>query len=745
MKYFIIALFTLCLTGISAQITGTIYGVENGKKTTLPGASIVWQGTTEGTVSNPDGIYTIEPNADSRILVVTFVGYKAESRSIISRQGKVDFTLKAMGSELQSVDVVGERRATGVDLKSAGFTLNIDEKELRKAACCNLSESFETNASVDVSFTDAVTGQKQIEMLGLSGKYALIQRENIPYARGLNATTGLNFIPGPFVQSLQVTKGLSSVINGYESITGQINVEYVKPETAPKLLVNAFANAGGRAELNGISRFKLNEATSTALLVLASTIAFAQDRNNDGFADIPISKQLNITNRYHWKMSETNWEGQFGYNLVLDEQRGGQVDFINDSENTGNAWGYTSNNNRYEVYGKNGYVFENSEFRSLGIIFSANFQSKEARFGDKNYEGTQLSGYLNTIYADILGNLQHKFRTGVSFQMDDVSEFLDDNRIDGSIYDLTRTEAVPGAYFEYTYEPSNRLTLVSGIRADYNSYFDKAYITPRLNLRYMPADQTTLRIGGGRGQRTPLVAAENLSILASNRVLNYTGVSSLLPEVAWNSGASITQLLEVGSNDHVLTLTADAFYTWFDTKLVADLDVSPQEAVFLLNQGSRSFSLLTQADYELFENFDVRLAYKYLDAQEQFTGGLAQSYLIPKHRAFINLAYKTENKWKFDVTTNWFGEKRLPVSVNNPIEFQQTENSPSFITINSQINKEFKNGLEIFVGVDNLLNFRQDNPIVNPNDPSSVYFDTNYTWGPIFGRNIYAGLYYTIE
>ncbi len=745
MKFFLATFFALCFISTEAQITGTIYGTENGKKTTLPGASIVWQGTTVGTVSKADGTFSIETTDESKILTVSFVGFQSQTKSVISRQGKVDFTLKAMGSELQSVDVVGERDATAVDLKSAGFTLNIDEKELRKAACCNLSESFETNASVDVSFTDAVTGQKQIEMLGLAGKYALIQRENIPYARGLNATTGLNFIPGPFVNSLQVTKGLSSVLNGYESITGQINVEFVKPETAPKLLVNAFANAGGRAELNGITHFDLSKATSSALLVHASTIAFAQDRNNDGFADIPTAKQLNITNRYHWKMPESNWEGQIGYNLVLDEQRGGQLDFINANENVGNAWGYTNNNNRYEVYGKNGYVFKGNEFRSLGIIYSANFQSKEASFGDKNYEGKQLSGYFNTIYADILGTLQHKFRTGLSFQIDEFSEFLDDNRIDGSIYDLSRTEAVPGAYFEYTYEPSNKLTLVSGIRADYNSYFEKAYVTPRLNLRYMPADKTTFRIGGGRGQRTPLVAAENLSVLASNRSLNYTGVSQLLPEVAWNSGASITQYFEVGANKRVLTLSADAFYTWFDTKLVADLDVSPQQAVFLLNQGSRSFSFLTQADYELFENFDIRLAYKYLDAQEQFTGGLAQSYLIPKHRAFINLAYKTAKNWKFDLTTNWFGEKRLPISASNPVEFQQLENAPSFITVNTQINKEFKNGLEIFVGCDNLFNFRQDNPIVNPSDPNSIYFDTNYTWGPIFGRNIYAGLYYTIE
>lgn len=261
----------------------------------------------------------------------------------------------------------------------------------------------------------------------------------------------------------------------------------------------------------------------------------------------------------------------------------------------------------------------------------------------------------------------------------------------------------------------------------------------------MPASKTTLRVGGGRGQRTPLVAAENLSILASNRTLNYTGAIPLLPEIGWNGGASITQLIEVGKQNKTLTLNADVFYTWFTTKLVADLDVSPQEAVFLLNQGSSSLSVLAQADYELFKNFEIRLAYKYLNAQEQFSAGLNQSYLIPKHRGFVNLAYKTKNNWKFDFTTNWFGKKRLPVSTSNPPEFEQETFSPSFVTVNTQINKEFKNGLEVFVGCDNLLNFRQINPIVSAENPQSIYFDTNYTWGPIFGRNIYAGLYYTLE
>jgi hypothetical protein len=731
---------------LQAQINGTVYEMANGKRTPLPGANVYWEGTTQGTTTANDGTFSLEKPEGITTLVASFLGYTTQKQVVIFKQGTINFQLKESGSELKEVNVTGEKEATAVDLKSAGFTFNIDDKELRKAACCNLSESFETNASVDVSFTDAVTGQKQIEMLGLSGKYALIQRENIPYARGLNASTGLTFMPGPFVESLQLTKGLSSVLNGYESITGQINVEYQKPETAPRLLLNVFGNAGGRAELNAITRYKLSEHLESALLVHGSTIPFAQDKNNDGFADIPTGRQLNITNRYHWHThKQSGWEGQFGFNLVMDDKTGGQLSFINDDNN--NAWGYTNNNRRYELFGKNGYMFEDNPFKSLGIIYSLSTQQVQAAAGNLKYAGSQHSGYFNTIFQNILGNSQHKYRTGISFQIDQVDEDL--NRsvppANGAInlYSSTRTEAVPGAYVEYTYEPSNLFTLVSGVRADYNSLFNKVYVTPRLNLRYMPTSLTTFRLGGGRGQRTPLVVAENLSVLASSRSLNYTGVSTLLPEVAWNAGASVSQNITLG--EKLLKVNVDAFYTWFDTKLVTDLDANVQEALFLLNQGSRSFSLLTQVDYEVFTRFNTRVAYKYLDAQEQFTGGLAPSYLVPKHRAFVNLAYQTLSKWKFDFTANWFGEKRLPISTGSPDAFKQADYSPSFFTLNAQINKEFKNGLEVFAGVDNLLNFKQENPIVNAANPTAPYFDTNFTWGPIFGRNIYVGLYYTLE
>ncbi len=760
MRHLAISMAMTLLPGyLWAQITGTVKVVEDGKTVSLPGANVYWEGSKTGTTTNEEGKFSIETVPGKINLTASFIGYQAQSKIIISRKGKIDFVLNPNSVNLNTAQVVGKIDATTVDLTKVELSYKIDDKELRKAACCNLSESFETNASIDVSFTDAVTGTKQIEMLGLAGKYVLIQRENIPFARGINTISGVAHIPGPFIESIQLTKGLSSVLNGYESITGQINVELYKPETAPRLFLNIFGNQSGRMELNAISGFKVNQTVSGAVLFHASIMPFVWDNNHDNFTDIPNSRQINLAGRRHYK-KDNGWEGQIGLTYLQEIKTGGQNDFIKKKQNPADTlWGYNSDNNRIELFGKNGYVFKNRSFRSFGFIYSLNYQDLGASFGDRKYFGEQYGIYLNTIYQDILINAQHKYRTGISFLAEQVYEKLTKrtniNEViprknksfsyhQSFLFLGNRKEVVPGIYFEYTYKPSSKLTLLAGIRGDYNFYFQKPYFTPRLNLRYDLSEHTTLRASGGRGQRSYNAMIENLNVLASSRTVNsnrITGVSPE-PEIAWNAGVSITQY-NIGKKE--IDFTVDAFYTWFDNKLVTDLDDNPNVAYLLNQQGSRFLSLLGQIDYEIIKSFELRLAYKYLNSKDQFTHGLDLSYLIPQHRAFINLAYSTNNNWKFDLTVNWFGSKRLPNSESSPVAFQQKEFSPDFFTVNTQLNKVLKNKLELFVGITNLFDFRQNNPIVNANNPYADYFDTNFIWGPIFGRNIYVGIYYTLE
>lgn len=736
MQYFLklLALSLICIQA-QGQISGTVYLLEDGKETPAPLAEVFWKGSKIGTTTDENGKFTIEKTPGFSILAARFTGFRISEKMIISRKGTTNFTLISDSEELEGVTVTGKAKATQIDAKAAGLNFRIDETELRKAACCNLSESFETNASIDVSFSDGISGTKQIEILGLAGKYALIQRENIPFARGMNANNGLAYIPGPFIESIQVTKGLSSVLNGYESITGQINVEYYKPENAPQLLVNAFLNQGARSELNILYSYPDKEHRSHTTMLHYSNIPFAQDRNEDNFADLTTGDQINLLHRSHYHIGD-NWEGQIGLNLVQDRRKGGQIAFIDKEEE--NAWGFETEDRRFELFGKNGYISPSSESESLGIIYSLSGQERSSIFGSRKLKASQNTAYLNTIYQNQISSEKHQFKTGLSLLVEDYQELLDS--VATNLYAHQRDEIVPGAYFEYNFSPNEDFSLVAGIRGDYNSYFQKLYWSPRLQARYQWGRNTTLRLSGGRGQRSPNRLAENASILASNRKVYFSDLN-LIPEIAWNAGFSWSQNIIIGSE--LFIWNTDVFYTWFESKIVNDLDYDPLAAFIISRQGSQSFSALSQIDYSPVTDWEFRLAYKYLRAEENFLEGLNLNYGIPEHRAFLNGSYQSGKKWKFDLTLNWFGRKRLPSSSMSPVEFQQADFSPSFFTLNGQINKEWKN-FEFFAGVDNLFNFRQENPIVNADQPLAPYFDSNFIWGPIFGRNIYLGLYYRI-
>lgn len=740
MRLFIITLLlgSATLYPLSAQISGQVFLSEDGQKSPAVGAEVYWKNTQVGTTTNANGFFEIERSEKSNVLVVQMIGFKAQEKIIISRKGKTNFTLEPESTELATVEVQGKTKATLIDAKAAELNYKIDQGELRKAACCNLSESFETNASVDVAFTDAVTGTKQIEMLGLSGKYSLIQRENIPLIRGLNSSSGLSFIPGPFIESIQLTKGLSSVINGYESLTGQINVEFHKPESGPQVLVNAYLNQGARSELNVINNEQIRPGLEYGSMIHLSTIPIAQDRNNDGFADLTTGSQINVVQKLHYH-NENGWEGQFGLNFLNDQREGGQISAIND-QNPG-AWSYQNTNRSIEVFGKNGYVFQDEALRNIGLIYSFRRQDLSTQFGNRNINAEQTSFYFNSILHDMLVDTRHQFRTGLSFQYDRINQALDSLQ-NPQIAD-NREELVPGAFFEYTFEPNELFTMVAGVRTDYNSYFEEAFFTPRLHIRYALSENTTFRLGGGRGQRTANAIIEHAPLLASSRAFRYGNLAqNRLPEIAWNGGFSVDQIIPIG--EKVLRLTGDVFYTYFENKVIADLDRDPRWAFLLMDGGSRSLAAMIQADFSPTEGFDLRLAYKHLNAIDPFLDGENLSYGVPKHRAFINLSYATNSNWKFDLTQNWFGAKRLPNTDLSPTEFQREDFSPHFFITNLQVNKTHKRW-EFFGGIENLLNFRQSDPIVNAQAPFSPYFDSNLVWGPIFGRNIYLGLYYQLD
>lgn len=701
---------------------------ENNELIPLIGANIYWSGTTIGTVSAPDGSFSISKIKETVLLVVSFTGYIPDTIDVSKKQ-ILEIVLDNK-VQIEDVQVVVRQKTTSYSLFDPIKVEKIGEGELEKAACCNLSESFETNASVDVSFTDAITGTKQIQMLGLAGPYTQITRENIPDIRGLSAIYGMEYIPGTWIESIQLNKGAGSVVNGFESIAGQINVELRKPESADRLYLNVYGNEDSRVEANINLSHKVNEKLSTALLMHARTQKVEMDRNNDGFMDKPVGDQYIFLNR--WKLTtQNNWQTQLGVKGTYNNNQGGQIG----STSNENLWSMNMETKRLEGWWKLGKVFDNNPTKSIGMQFSGLVHDQISQFGLKNYSGLQKSGYGNFIFQS-KQNVYHGVKLGASLQYDSYREQLDS-------LSFTREEIVPGVFGEYSFTPNDKLSAVGGLRVDHHNIYGY-FVTPRLHIRFAPVETSVLRFSAGRGQRTASIIAENNTVLASSRVFQIiNGESSkpygLKPEVAWNFGTNFLQKFTLDYRQGSVTI--DLYHTRFQNQVIVDLDQSPQMVLFYnLDGESFSTSFQTQLDYEVIRRLDVRLAYRYYNVQTTYASGLKHKPLLSPHRAFANLAYGTRNHWKFDYTVQWQSSKRIPSTVSNPPQYRLDEDSPSFFLMNAQVSKQWREKFDVYVGVENILDFKQEDPIIASDDSFGQYFDSSLIWGPIFGRMVYAGI-----
>ena len=707
---------------------------KEGNKTPIIGATVYWKGTTIGTTSDDQGYFNLPKIDETTELVVSYVGYPSDTIDMIDQQ-MVDIVLKS-NFILDEVSITHRRKSTQISFVNTMKVQNIDSKELLKAACCSLSESFETTPSVDVSFTDAITGTRKIELLGLAGPYVQVMRENFPYIRGLSALYGFSFTPGAWIESMQLNMGSGSVINGPESMTGQINVEVKKPNASEKLFVNGYANQWRRYELNVNGGHKVTDELSTAYLFHASDQNHQHDSQGDGFMDAPISRQIVAMNR--WKYTgKKGLNSQAGIKGTYINKLSGQL--FEDRNNTEDLWQADVTTERLEGWFKLGKVLDDPT-KSVGFLLSASNHNQDAVFGNRRYDGIQNSVYSNFIFTQLLSHKTHKLTSGASFQYDT----FDENVIGQN---FLRNESLVGVFSEYTYSGSDKWSVVLGLRADYHNNFG-LFVTPRLHVKYAPQETTAFRLVAGRGQRTATIFAENIGIFASNRtiVLDSDGSDNpygLDQEVAWNMGFNFTK--EIILNQKSMIFSADYYFTHFVNQIVIDYDENPQEVhIYNLDGQSYSHSIQAQVDYEVLKNVDLRLAYRFNDVQTDYKQGRLQKALTSRNRAFINLGWEIAKGWVWDGTLNFQGTKRIPFTGSNPENFQFDTTSPTFYTFNSQVSKLFKNGFEIYLGGENILDYTQENAIISPHSPDSKYFDSSLVWGPIMGRNVYLGFRYKL-
>ena len=717
---------------------GMVVESSNGQDVPLAGATIRWLGTGETVVTNQHGEFMLPKNSGEQKLVISYSGFKTDT---VATNGLEDVEIKLNRHEdLVGVVVTARIRTTFIDQNNPFRTAIITKKELLKAACCNLSESFETNPSVDVSYNDAATGSKQIQLLGLAGIYTQLTVENLPGPRGLATALGLNSIAGPWVESIQLIKGAGSVVNGYESIAGQINVELKKPQNSEQLYLNGYVNSTGKTDVNLNLSHQINSKWSTGLLLHDDFLNVKSDENNDGFRDAPTGNQFSGVHRWQY-LGDNGLMSEFGVKMMIDRKTGGQMDFDAEDKLTTNSYGLGSHTNRYEAFGKLGYVFPEKMHKSIGLQLSAFDHDQDAFFGLTNYDARQKNFYTNLIFQTQLGSEAHQLKTGASFVYDQYREQLQTNS-------YSRTEAVPGAFVEYTYSPSEQLDIVAGMRADHNSLYGW-FGTPRFNLRYAPFSKTTVRLSAGRGQRTANIFAENLGLLVSARQWDIMAADvnskayGLLPEVAWNKGISVDQKFLVFGRQ--ATAGVDFFRNDFKQQVVLDVEDPRTVKVYNLEGKSYSNSLQAEVSVTPLNKLDLRLAYRYFDVKTTYGATTLSKPLTATHRAFANLAYDLAG-WKLDYTVNFTGAKRLPPTWQNPEAYQFDSYSPAFVTMNAQVSKSLgkKQLFDAYVGAENLTGYRQERAIVAADQPFSQYFDASMVWGPLTGRMFYAGFRFTV-
>jgi outer membrane receptor for ferrienterochelin and colicins len=647
---------------------------------------------------------------------------------------------------LKTVNVQANKKGLKKSLSGTANTTLVTSKELLKAACCNLAESFETNPTIDVNFSDALTGTKQIKMLGLTSPYIMITEENIPSVRGASQAYGLSFTPGTWVESIQITKGAGSVVNGYESISGQINTELIKPIKDIPFFLNAYGSTDSRLELNTHFNKKVSDYWSTSLFVHGNTRVAKNDMNDDGFLDNPLGKQINIANRWQYSNSESGWVSFLNLRYMNDKKQTGEIDFDpNRDRLTTNYWGSEINTERIDFTSKVGYVFEDMPYQSIGFQNAFSNHNQQSYFGLNQYNIKQQSYYSNLIFNSIISNTMHKFAVGLNFAYDKYSEFV-------NLVDVSRIDNSAGVFFEYSYDDLDKFSYILGGRLDYHNRLG-AFFTPRLHMKYNPWEKAVLRFSAGRGKRAANIFAENQNLFASSRtfsILDTNGkIYGLNPEIAWNYGISFTQnFLLFGKSADV---TLDLYRTDFQNQAVLDIMNSPQQVLFY-NLKGKSFANSLQFDFnlEIIKHLNLRTAYKYYDISTDYLSGSFQRPLQAKHRFFGNLEYETHiiekgKQWKFDYTFNWLGKQQLPNTASNPSKDRLPEFSPSFAVMNAQITRTFSSNFEMYIGGENIGNYRQDKAILGADNPFGPNFDTSIIYAPVFGQMYYAGLRFKIK
>ncbi len=633
---------------------------------------------------------------------------------------QIDTTTRSRTLEEVSIQ---QRKAEGVSRMGGAVNgTEMGQEELFRAACCNLGESFVTNPSVDVNYNDAAVGARQIKLLGLSGQYVQMLLENLPVTLGAAMPYQLGYVPGAWMKSISVSKGASSVKNGSQSITGQINVEYLKPEDDPGLQVNIYGDSRLKGEANVMGNVHLNHHLSTEVLAHYEKDFMHMDEDKDGWQDAPAVEQLHLQNR--WKYQKGRYIMHAGIGYLTEKREGGQME-----EASTNPYPVLIKANRLDGYMKHAFLLNREHNTNLAFLANGSLYNLDGTFGMKEY-GDRQSSLNSQLVLEHDFNDEHNLSTGFSFNADQLDETLT------SVAPKLTTEYTPGVFAQYTYKPSYKFTAMAGLRADRSTLYNRTYLTPRLHVKWVAADWVTLRASTGKGYRTPHALAENHYLLTSGRTL---AIADLKQEEAWNSGLSMVFYIPL--MERTLTVNAEYYYTDFINQAVIDYDSDPTKInIGNLNGSSYSHTVQVDANYDITEDLNLLAAFRYNQVMCTYGGKMMEKPLQSRYKGLLTLSWKPMLAlWQVDLTLQINGGGRIPDYIDENNMLVSGKEFPAYPQLNLQVMREFRH-FSLYVGGENLTNYRQENPVINAGNPWSPTFDPTLVWGPVHGIMAYAGI-----
>lgn len=742
-RLFLILLFFLA-TKVQAQenVTGTIASTEG---EALVGATVQWLATGAGTTTDEAGSFALpfpEDRTDTR-LMFSYVGFASDTIEIGDFYQGLWIELKPEAT-LQEVTVEGQRSGAYIDDRVQKVEV-ISEVELTRAACCDLAGCFNTESSVRSQTTNIVTNVRELQILGLSGVYNQLLLDGLPMFQGANYTYGLSSLPGPWIRNIYVSKGANSVLQGYESISGQINVETKEPLETNPLFFNAYINSFGEKQFNAMARMPLSEESKIqgSIGLHATLPAGRFDRDDDNFLDLPLLERYALIN--NWSLGDQSKPG-FSALLSLrgwkENRVGGQEDFRTEEHEGGmEVFGQTVDLLHGEASLKTAYRFDEKNVLSLQNAFQA--QEQTAWFGPTRFQADQQYFYSNLQFEH--QSKRFTSRSGLSFRRLNLDQGVTFSTNGSPFREISAPafgrESTVGLFTENTiYGPEDRWALITGLRLDHNNYFDWQ-LSPRALFRYNFGDGTSARASIGRGWRTVRPLSDYVQAMASNRNI-FSQIS--LPESAWNGGVNITHRMQV--KNAALTLSGDFYHTRFTNQIFPDYERIPGAILFQDFDGkSVSNSLQLEARATFSSLLEARIGYNYLNVYRNIDGENVQLPFIPEHKITAAASYQPDSRrWQIDGNVHWYGRQRLPNTEALPEALQQPTQSETYATLDLQFTYRLKS-IEIYTGVENLFDFRQLRPLVSWQDPFSPWFDTSFAWGPTRGRELYIGIRYKIE